>query len=157
MEHSQIFSNVYIAFRVDQIYLVVANVRKLLSKTRKHTEQPPFWKLANTLSSHHFENLQTHKAATFWKLANTQSCHFLKTRKHTEQPLLTKCKKTCRGLKTLLLSWQQPLDRSCHVCRLQQTFERWDYLLSIHLNLRVFPIREIDEVVDASKRDQPMV
>ena len=87
MEHSQIFSNVYIAFRVDQIYLIVANARKLLSKTRKHTEQPPFWKLANTLSSHHFENLQTHKAATFWKLANTQSSHFLKTRKHTEQPL----------------------------------------------------------------------
>ena len=145
MEHSQIFSNVYIAFRVDQIYLIVANARKLLSKTRKHTEQPPF------------ENLQTHKAATFWKLANTQSCHFLKTRKHTEQPLLTKWKKTCRGLKTLLLSWQQPLDRSCHVCRLQQTFERWDYLLSIHLNLRVFPIREINKVVDASKRDQPMV
>ena len=79
MEHSQIFSNVYIAFRVDQIYLVVANARKLLSKTRKHTEQPPFWKLANTQSSHFlktckhtklplFENSQTHRAATSDKM-----------------------------------------------------------------------------------------
>ena len=61
---AQIFSNVNIAFRVDQIYLVVANVRKLLSKTRKHTEQPLF------------EYSQTHQAATFWKLENTPSSHF---------------------------------------------------------------------------------